>query len=73
MALVIFLIALPIIAAPMLWPRGVVIVSEERRMNGILTTYERVNGLRALRHRRDGSLLREPSVNGEDTDAALRS
>jgi hypothetical protein len=60
--------AFAIISGPMLWPRGVVIKSEEQRLNGILTTYERVSGLRALRHWRDGSLLSEASVNGKDAD-----
>jgi hypothetical protein len=62
-----------IVAGPMLWPRGVVIKSEEQRLNGILTTYERVSGLRALRHWRDGSLLSEASVHGKDADAASGS
>jgi hypothetical protein len=65
--------AFAIMAVPMLWPRGVVIKSEDQRLNGILTTYERVSGLRALRHWRDGSLLSEASVHGKDADAASGS
>jgi hypothetical protein len=65
--------AFAIIVVPMLWPRGVVIKGEEQKLNGILTTYERVSGLRALRHWRDGSLLSEASVNGKDADAASGS
>jgi hypothetical protein len=52
----------------MLWPRGVVIKAKSEVLNGILTTYERVSGLRALRHWRNGSLLSEASVNGKDAD-----
>jgi hypothetical protein len=65
--------AFAIIAVPMLWPRGVVIKSEERRLNGIITTYERVSGLRALHYWRDGSLLSEASVHGKDADTTSGS
>ena len=69
MEALVFPIALAVIVGPMLWPRGIVVKSVEPMFGGTLTNYERVSGLKAVRHWWNGELSRGGVIDGIDFDA----